>query len=92
MKFKYEARFSFGTVTRHSSHQYKTAAVAVKNGERYWDATFSAGKASARMPGDVFRTSARCRIYNAREKAAFLTKAAQADEGWVEEVVNVTSI
>lgn len=92
MKNKYTATFSFGTVTRESAHQYKTAAVAVKGGEQYWGAVFSSGKASARMPGDQFRASAKCRIYNSRQKAELLAKAAQADEGWVEEVVNVTSI
>jgi hypothetical protein len=89
MKTKYEAKFTFGTVTRESHHAYRTAAVAVKDGVPYWGVTFSKGVARAKMPGDVVRASARAACYNSKQKATMMAEAEARDAGYVVEICNL---
>lgn len=87
----FTASFTTGLVSRNSNHEYKTAAVATKDGANYWSPVFSKGVARPVMPGDSDRRSAKASCYNTREKAAFLAAAETADRGWVSEVVEVSS-
>ena len=86
---KYAAKFTTGMATRTSSHTYATAAVAIKDGKTYGTPVFSKNVARASMPGDHFRASARCGIYNQKQKARLIEQGEMADAGWTVEVVSV---
>jgi len=96
IKNTYSARFTAEgfdyTASRTSHHEYKTAALAVKDGVNYANPVFSAGVARPIMPGDALRRMARAACYSSNERAKFRKQGEEADKGWVALVVPVEAV